>query len=159
MLIKKNTVISIEYELFDLQGKLIEKTPDPISYLHGGFHGIFETVEKALEGKKLGESVSVRMEPEQAFGDFDEKLVLIEPREKFPTEVKVGMQFQGHKEESGGTALYTVTDIAEDKVVVDGNHPLAGVGLLFKCKVKSIRAATAEEISHGHVHGEGGHHH
>ena len=159
MLIKKNTVISIEYELFDLQGKLIEKTPNPISYLHGGFHGIFEVVEKALEGKKLGESVSVRMEPEQAFGDFDEKLVLIEPREKFPTEVKVGMQFQGHKEESGGTALYTVTDIAEDKVVVDGNHPLAGVGLLFKCKVKSIRAATAEEISHGHVHGEGGHHH
>jgi len=159
MLIKKNTVISIEYELFDLQGKLIEKTPDPISYLHGGFHGIFEVVEKALEGKKLGESVSVRMEPEQAFGDFDEKLILIEPREKFPADVKVGMQFQGHKEESGGTVLYTVTDIAEDKVVVDGNHPLAGVGLLFKCKVKSIRAATAEEISHGHVHGEGGHHH
>ena len=159
MLIKKNTVISIEYELFDLQGKLIEKNPDPISYLHGGFHGIFEVVEKALEGKKLGESVSVRMEPEQAFGDFDEKLILIEPREKFPAEIKVGMQFQGHKEESGRTALYTVTDIAEDKVVVDGNHPLAGVGLLFKCKVKSIRAATAEEISHGHVHGEGGHHH
>jgi len=157
--IKKNTAVSIEYQLFDLQGKLIEKTSKPIVYLHGGYHGIFDIVEKALEGKKAGDSVDVRMEPDQAFGDFDEKLILIEPREKFPTDVKVGMQFQGHKEQSGGTALYTVTDIAEDKVVVDGNHPLAGVALLFKCKVKSIRAATAEEISHGHVHGEGGHHH
>jgi len=159
MLAKKNMVVSIEYQLFDLQGKLIEKTSKPISYLHGGFKGVFEVVEKSLEGKQVGDSVEIRMEPEDAFGDFDEKLILIEPREKFPSDIKVGMQFQGHKEESGGTALYTVTDIAEDKVVVDGNHPLAGVGLLFKCKVKSIRAATAEEISHGHVHGEGGHHH
>ena len=152
-------VVSIEYQLFDLQGKLIEQTSKPISYLHGGFKGIFEVVEKSLEGKQVGDSVEIRMEPEDAFGDFDEKLILIEPRDKFPSDIKVGMQFQGHKEESGGKALYTVTDIAEDKVVVDGNHPLAGVGLLFKCKVKSIRAATAEEISHGHVHGEGGHHH
>jgi FKBP-type peptidyl-prolyl cis-trans isomerase SlyD len=159
MLAKKNMVVSIEYQLFDLQGKLIEKTSKPISYLHGGFKGIFEVVEKSLDGKQVGDSVEIRMEPEDAFGDFDEKLILIEPRDKFPSDIKVGMQFQGHKEESGGTAIYTVTDIAEDKVVVDGNHPLAGVGLLFKCKVKSIRAATAEEISHGHVHGEGGHHH
>ena len=102
--IKKNTAVSIEYQLFDLQGKLIEKTSNPIFYLHGGYHGIFEIVEKALEGKKAGDSVEVRMEPDHAFGDFDEKLILIEPREKFPADVKVGMQFQGHKEQSGGTA-------------------------------------------------------
>jgi FKBP-type peptidyl-prolyl cis-trans isomerase SlyD len=85
--------------------------------------------------------------------------VHLEPRDKFPDNVKVGMQFEGKGVETGTTLVYTVTDVAEDKVVVDGNHPLAGKALDFNCTVAAVRAATQEEMSHGHVHGAGGHHH
>ncbi len=159
MQVAKNTVVSLNYELADADGKLIEKTDAPIEYLHGGYDGIFPLVEKALAGKSAGESCRVRLEPDDAFGEYDAGLVHLEARSKFPDNIKVGMQFEGRGVESGSTLIYTVTDIAADKVVVDGNHPLAGKALDFICTVAAVRAATQEELSHGHVHGDGGHHH
>ena len=137
----------------------MEKTDAPIEYLHGGYDGIFPQVENALVGKSSGESCRVRLEPDDAFGDYDAELVHLEPRSKFPGNITVGMQFEGRGTESGTTLIYTVTNIAEDKVVVDGNHPLAGKTLEFSGTVTAVRAATQEELSHGHVHGDGGHHH
>lgn len=159
MQVAKNTVVSLTYELSDTDGKMIEKTEQPIEYLHGGYDGIFPLVEKALAGKTAGENCQVRLEPDDAFGDYDAELVHLEPRNKFPDDIRVGMQFEGRGEESGSALIYTITDIADDKVVVDGNHPLAGRTLTFSCTVQSVRPATKDELEHGHVHGAHGHHH
>lgn len=142
----------LTYQLFDLEGELIEETNKPIGYIHGGFRGIFESVEIALEGKKIGDKAEIKLEPDEAFGDYDENLVHIEPIDKFPKNVEVGMQFEGHKEKDEGGSIYRVTDIADGKVVVDGNHPLAGIGLLFSCTIADIRAASTKEVSDGHIH-------
>jgi len=157
--VAKNTVVSLNYELTDTDGKVIEKTEAPIEYLHGGYDGIFPLVEKALAGKSAGETCRVRLEPDDAFGEYNAGLVHLEPRDKFPDSIAVGMQFEGRGVESGTTLVYTVTNIADDKVVVDGNHPLAGKALDFICTVAAVRAATQEELTHGHVHGPHGHHH
>ena len=159
MQVAKNTVVALNYELSDAEGKLIEKTDEPIEYLHGGYDGIFPLVEQALAGKQAGDTCRVRLEPDDAFGEYDAGLVHLEPRSKFPDNIAVGMQFEGRGAESGSTLIYTVTNIAEDKVVVDGNHPLAGKALDFSCTVAAVRAATPEETTHGHVHGPHGHHH
>lgn len=159
MQIAQNKVVTLNYQLRDVDGNLIETSDAPIEYLHGGYQGIFPLVEQALDGKSVGEECRVRLEPDDAFGDYDAELVHVEPRGKFPDDLAVGMQFQGRSQETNETLIYTVTDIAEDKVVVDGNHPLAGQALEFACTVAGVRAATAEEITHGHVHGPGGHHH
>lgn len=159
MQIAKNTVVSLHYELSDSSGNLIEKTDEPISYLHGGYDGIFPKVEEALHEKEVGFSCTVSMEPEHTFGEYDSDLIRIEPRSAFPENVAVGMRFEGAAEGTDDYLIYTVTDIADDKVVVDGNHPLAGMNLNFACTVTDIRPATAEEISHQHVHGPDGHAH
>lgn len=159
MKIAMNTVVSINYELRDSDGNLLEATSEPVSYLHGGFDGIFPKVEEELHGKDVGDTLELTLEPSDAFGDYDEELVQIEPASAFPTnKLEVGMQFEG-EDESGEIILYTVTDIADGKVVVDGNHPWAGERLLFKCTVTGVRPANKDEIDHGHIHGEGGHHH
>ena len=152
MKIKKNTVVSITYALLDSTGKIIEQTDSPFSYLHGGFDEIFPIVEKELQDKEIGHSCSVLMSPEDHFGDYDSNLVRIEPRNVLPDDIKVGMQFEGEEVNSKIKLIYTVTDITKDKVVVDGNRPLAGMTLHFDCTVTDIRVATKEEISHGHIH-------
>ena len=159
MQIGKDSVVELRYEVYGSDGELIEKTEDPVEYLHGGYGGMFPAVEKALEGKNVGETTRVRLSPDEGFGDYDADLVHVEPRDKFPDHVEVGMQFEGKGTESGESLVYTVTDIAEGKVVVDGNHPLAGQTLHIECTVTSLRAASPEELSHGHVHGAHGHHH
>ena len=159
MQVAKDTVVELRYQLFGTDGELIEETDDAVEYLHGGYGGMFPAVEKALEGKEVGETCRVRLAPDDGFGDYDADLVHVEPRDKFPETVEIGMQFEGKGEESGDTVVYTVTDIADDKVVVDGNHPLAGQTLHFECTVTGVRAASAEEVTHGHVHGAHGHHH
>ena len=159
MQVAKNTVVSLQYELSDTDGNVIERTEEAIEYLHGGYEGIFPMVEQALDGKDVGETCKVRLQPDQAFGEYDAELVHVEARDKFPAEVEVGMRFRGEGQNSGETLIYTVTEIAEDKVVVDGNHPLAGQTLNFDCTVSGVRDATAEELEHGHVHGAHGHHH
>jgi FKBP-type peptidyl-prolyl cis-trans isomerase SlyD len=159
MNVAHNTVVSLNYELYDADGALIEKAQELLVYLHGGYAGIFPLVEQALEGKAVGEACQVRLTPADAFGEYDAELVRVEARDQFPAEVNVGMQFQGESSSEGEVVVYTVTDIADGKVVVDGNHPLAGRTLNFECTVAAVRVATQEELSHGHVHGAHGHHH
>ena len=159
MQVGQDTVVELTYELTDSDGKLIERTEDPIEYLHGGYDGIFPLVERALAGKNVGDSCRVRLEPDDAFGEYDAELMHLEPRNKFPADVAIGMRFEGRGVESGTKLVYTVTDVAEDKVVVDGNHPLAGRTLQFTCTVTAVRVATVEEIAHGHVHGAHDHQH
>ena len=155
----KDTVVALTYELYQTDGALVEKTDAPVEYLHGGYEGIFPLVERELDGKDVGDTCRVRLEPDDAFGEYDAGLVHLEARDKFPDNLAIGMQFEGEGQESGETLIYTVTDISADKVVVDGNHPLAGRTLRFDCTVTAVRAATKDEITHGHVHGAHGHHH
>ncbi len=128
-------------------------------YLHGGYDGIFPSIEEALHGKAIGAELEVKLQPEDAFGEYDESLVLVEALSLFPENIEVGMQFERGTEDGNDEMIFTITDIADGKVVVDGNHPLAGTALIFKCSVTDVRQATAEELSHGHVHGAHGHHH
>ncbi len=157
MKIVKDTVVSLRYELFDSDGELLEKVEEPVSYLHGGYDGIFPLVEEALHGRKVGDECMVTLQPDDAFGEYDHGLVEVEPRSSFPKDVQVGMQFEGAPEASDEEdfVLYTVVDVTEDEVTVDGNHPLAGKTLSFVCTVTNVRPATAEELEHGHVHEEG----
>jgi FKBP-type peptidyl-prolyl cis-trans isomerase SlyD len=162
MKIAKDTVVSLSYELVDLNGgAVLEKSSEPISYVHGGYDGIFPTVEEALQGKNIGDNVSVKMEPDDAFGEYEHDLVRVEPRDMFPKDIEIGMQLEGGAEddEDEDYMLYTVVEITDKEVTVDGNHPLAGKSLSFTATVTGVRAATKEELDHGHVHGAGGHHH
>ena len=160
MLIAKNSVVTLEYRVTDSDGNLVDEGSAPMVYLHGGYDGIFPRIEESLHGKAVGDKLEVKLQPEDAFGEYDAQLVMIEPRSLFPENIEVGMQFErAAEDEDDEDALFTITDIAEGKVVVDGNHPLAGVALIFSCEVSNVRTASAEEISHGHIHGEGGHHH
>jgi len=162
MKITKDTVVSLSYELIDLSGgAVLEKSNDPISYVHGGYDGIFPTVEEALHGKNIGDKVSVKMEPEDAFGEYEHDLVRVESRDSFPKDIEVGMQLEGGAEDDDDEdyMLYTIVEITDKEVTVDGNHPLAGKTLNFNATVTAVREATKEELDHGHVHGDGGHHH
>ena len=160
MKIVKNSVVTARYTLKDAQDNLIEEGQEPMVYLHGGYDNIFPKIEEALEGKEAGFSTIIQLNPEDAFGDYDAALVKVEPRNRFPSPLEVGMQFEGMPEETEEeeALIFTVTDIAEDKVVLDGNHPLAGIALRFSLTVESVREASDEEVAHGHVHGAHGHH-
>jgi FKBP-type peptidyl-prolyl cis-trans isomerase SlyD len=157
--IGKNTVVSLRYQLADADGTVLEKAEEALVYLHGGHHGIFPLVEAELEGKAVGHACTVRLVPDDAFGERDDSLIRTEPRSLFPKNVAVGMQFQGSAQGSSHVVVYTVTDVSGDNVVVDANHPLAGRTVEFTCTVVDVRQATREELDHGHVHGAGGHHH
>ena len=160
MQIIKDSVVSITYQLANSDGEVLEKTEEPISYLHGGYDNIFPTVEEQLQGKQVGDELTVILEPDFAFGEYDAELVRVEDKDRFPVpDVAVGMQFEGESDDGEEMLLYTVTEITDDSIVVDGNHPLAGQTLKFSCTVTEVRPASAEEIAHGHVHGEHGHHH
>ena len=152
-----NTVVSITFKLYDAQNVLLEETPEPIAYLHGGHSGIFPKVEEALNAKKPGDKVSVTLEPEDAFGDYDPQLIRLEAVDKLPPDVVVGGFLVA--EENDQERVWRVTSIAEGKAVLDGNHELAGMRLRLDATVVEVRPATSEEITHGHVHGPHGHHH
>ncbi len=161
MVIAKDTVVILSYRLSRMDGEVLEEAgaQEPAAYLHGGYDAIFPKVEAVLEGKAVGAEVDVVLEPEDAFGEYDAELLRVEPIDRFPAEVEVGMQLEGGSEDGRDVLVYTVTDVAEGKVVVDGNHPLAGQSLRVHCRVEDVRPAAAEEIAHGHAHGQGGHHH
>jgi FKBP-type peptidyl-prolyl cis-trans isomerase SlyD len=154
--IDAGTVVTIAYELRDADGAPLDEPGATLAYLHGGYGGIFPKVESALEGQGPGHEVALSLEPEDAFGDYDPQLLRVEPREAFPEVLQVGMRFEGVPGEEAGEdpRIYIVTAIAEDQVVVDGNHPLAGERVWFKCSVQEVRPATEDEIRHGHAHGE-----
>lgn len=146
--IAKDTVVSLAIELFDGQGALIQSTEEPVIYLHGGYGGLLAALERALEGHSAGEAVKVHLEPEHAFGEYDAERLRVEPRSRYGDGLELGMEVEDTLEGSA-PRIYTVTDLADDKVVLDGNHPLAGMALNFTCKVLAVRAASAAEVGRG----------
>lgn len=161
MQIGPHTVVTLAYQVTDPDGAMVDAGERPIVYLHGGFADIFPKIEEALQGKRAGDAIQVKLQPDEAFGEYDADLVQIEPRSSFPEVLEVGMQFEGAPpgSDEDDLVIYRVTDIVDDKVMLDGNHPLAGLALVFSCTVSEVRAASAEEIAHGHVHGASGHSH
>lgn len=158
MKISKDTVVTLQFKVADLRGKLVEQSREPLAYLHGGYDNTLPKIEEALEGREPGYQATLQLKPEDAFGVRDEKLVRTIPKKEFPPGVKVGGQLEGHTDE-GQPHVFHVMKIRGDTVHLDGNHPLAGQELRFLLKVVSVRAASAEEIEHRHVHGEHGHAH
>lgn len=154
MKISKNTVVTVYYKLSDAQNNLLEDGQEPIIYLHGGYDDTLPALEKALDGKEVGYKTMIQVEPEEAFGQYDPLLVRVEDRELFPTPLEVGMQFEGIPESDTSAedaVIYMVTDIADNKVVLDGNHPLAGIALRFELTVADVREATEKEIERGYI--------
>ena len=153
MKITKNTIVTVHYKLSDAQNNVLEEGQEPMVYLHGGYEDTLPSIEEALDGKQVGYATTVQVEPEEAFGDYDPLLIRVEERDKFPPTLEVGMQFEGFTENNEeDTVIFVVTDIADDKVVLDGNHPLAGMALRFSLRVDEVRAATPEEIERQHAY-------
>jgi FKBP-type peptidyl-prolyl cis-trans isomerase SlyD len=160
MNIARDSVVSIHYTLRDDAGDVIDSSAErePLVYLHG-YGNIVEGLERELEGKGTGDKLSVKVSPAEGYGEYEDQLVQKVPRRtlKGIANVRVGMQL--HAQTPQGTRVVTVTHIVGDMLTVDGNHPLAGKALNFEVEIADVRQATEEELSHGHVHGEGGHHH
>lgn len=160
MQIAKHTVVSIGYRLTNPSGQVLDESREgqPLAYLHGT-GSLIPGLERVLEGKTAGERFAVQVPAEDAYGLKDDSLVQEVPRSAFggAGKLEVGMQFQAQS--AAGTRIVTIVGFGQDTVRVDANHPLAGVPLHFDVHVVEVRQATAEEISHGHVHGAGGHHH
>ena len=160
MKIAENKVVTIDYTLTDTDGKILDKAENgSFAYLHGAFN-IIPGLETALIGKIAGDSLEVAVEPADGYGERNESLSQTVSKEMFDQqeEIEVGRQFHAQSPD-GEMLVITVIGVDGDNVTIDGNHPLAGVPLNFDVSVVDVRDATEEEISHGHVHGEGGHHH
>lgn len=156
MQIKKNSVVSFHYTLNDGDGKLLDTSAgkDAFAYIHGGGM-IVPGLEERLEGAKAGDSMQVQVEASKGYGDIDPNLLQRVPLDKFGgQQVEEGMQFQ-----TPDHRVWSVLEVKDGVVVINGNHPLAGVTLHFSVEITDVREATADELSHGHVHGPGGHHH
>jgi FKBP-type peptidyl-prolyl cis-trans isomerase SlyD len=160
MNVAKDKVVTIDYTLTGPSGDVIDSSQgrEPLPYLHGAGN-IIPGLENALEGKNAGDQLTVEVAPEQGYGPRDPQLVQPVPRDRFQgaAEIKPGMQF--HANTPAGPRVVTVVGVDEKNVHIDANHPLAGVPLKFDVKVVGVRDASPEELSHGHVHGPGGHHH
>lgn len=163
MIVEEGMVVTLDFELRDAQGEMIQPHGgEPIVYLQGGENEVFLKIQEALEGKAIGDEVFLQLEPDEAFGDFDPELMRIESVENFPDDLEIGMQLeevpvddetqpdlQADESNTGYGRVWTVTDIAEGKVVLDGNHPFAGMALRYHLKVTDIRPANAEEKAQG----------
>jgi len=161
MLIARNNVVRFEYTLTDDNAQVLDRSleGEPLTYLHGG-DAIIPGLEAALEGKRSGDSLNVRVAAADAYGERDDSLVQKVPRDMFEDSdaIKIGTQFHSDDDEGEGN-IVTVIAADQNSVTVDGNHPLAGVPLNFAVTIIEVREATAEELAHGHVHGADGHHH
>jgi FKBP-type peptidyl-prolyl cis-trans isomerase SlyD len=164
MKIEKNTIVSLRYKLTDAQNNVIEEPDSPMVYLHGGYEGTFPKIETLLDGQDIGYEATIQLEPSEAFGEYDPELLKIEPRTRFPEPLEIGMQFEGIPDADEGSTeasddsddeplIYTVTDVADNQVVLDGNHPLAGMALRFWVQVEDVRSATDDEIENRHPEG------
>jgi len=160
MQIEPQKVVTLHYTLTDEQGAVIDQSDDgSFVYMHGA-NSIIPGLENALAGKKAGDELSVSVAPEDAYGERSDGMLQQVPLSMFEdqSQVEVGMQFHAQGP-NGETLIVTVTEVSDDNVTVDGNHPLAGSQLNFDVKVIDVRDATEEEVSHGHAHGPAGHHH
>jgi FKBP-type peptidyl-prolyl cis-trans isomerase SlyD len=160
MQVADNMAVSIHYTLTNDKGEVLDSSigDEALVYLHGEGN-IISGLEKALDGKAVGDKFNVRLAAADAYGEFMEDRIQVISRAMFEgvDELEVGMQFQA--DVSDGPGIVTITKIDADNITIDGNHPLAGEPLTFAVEVVAIRAATEEELDHGHVHGAGGHHH
>jgi len=159
MQVAAQKVVTIEYTLKDDAGEVLDSSDggEPLSYIHGAGN-IVPGLEKALDGKNVGDAITTKVAPEEGYGARDEELIQKIPSRKLPDKkAKVGGRYRVQTSE--GPTVVLVTAIAGDYVTIDANHPLAGMTLHFEVKVVGVREPTSEELQHGHVHGAGGHHH
>jgi FKBP-type peptidyl-prolyl cis-trans isomerase SlyD len=145
MKISDGVLVSLAVKMYDAQGELLEQTEEPLQYLHG-HEDIFPRIEEALAGKEVGAHVTLQLEPEDAFGDYDADLVMLAPVDDLGEGVTVGLRFEASGPQGEDRCLFTVTDIAEGMAVLDGNHPLAGMALRFDIRVLDVRLATGQEL-------------
>ena len=155
MHIQSPCVVALTWRLEDAQGHLIDQLAQPVEFFYGGAD-LLERVEDAVLGETVGFEVSLHLEPEHAFGDYNAALVFFEERSVFPGGIEIGMQFEGVPEGAvtpnmPADVLYTVTEVYPTHVVLDGNHPLAGLALRLHLKVQGVRMATADEVEAGSV--------
>ncbi|WP_311222801.1 MULTISPECIES: peptidylprolyl isomerase [unclassified Acidovorax] len=154
MEIKQQCVVALTWVLKDTLGEELDVLDDPVEFFVGG-DDLLERVQEALQGHVAGAQLDLHLEPEEAFGEYQEQLLFLEPRSLFPKEIEEGMTFEGAALPEGSNpqaprdALYTVSQLYPDHVVLDGNHPLAGIALRLHLVVQSVREATDEEIARG----------
>ena len=157
-------VVALTWKLKDSLGETLDELDEPVEFLVGG-GDLLPAIDRALQGHEPGAEMHLNLEPEDAFGDYDETLVYLAPRSTLPDSVEEGMLVEASAlpketvEGAAADALLTITELYPEHAVLDGNHPLAGHALRFSCVVNDVRAATPEEIEHRHVHGGHGHHH
>ncbi len=161
MQVSEQKVVTMNYEVADDQGQLIDRSEEggPLAYIHGNGQ-LIPGLETALEGRGKGDKIAVDVPPEQGYGERDEEGVQIVARNQFDdsVEIEVGMQFEAQDEDEGHQ-IVTVVAVDGENITLDTNHPLAGKNLRFKVEILDVRDASTEELSHGHVHGPGGHDH
>lgn len=148
MQISRNHVVTLRYQVTDKAGEVVDAGTEPLVYLHGGYGGLFDALEVVLQGMSVGEAFRVELTAEEAFGEYDEALVSVESRDAFPKNIQVGTQVET-EDETGEPQLFTITAIEKNRVVIDGNHPLAGLDLVFSGTVAAVRPATEREIAQG----------
>lgn len=151
-MIEKNTIVTLEYTVTDPDGNTVADGNEPLVYLHGGYGDIYRSIEEALEGKDVGDTVVVKLQPAEAYGEYDPDLVQIAALEDLPQPVNIGMKIEAGTDDEGISTYVRVTDIGEGRAVLDGNHPLAGLALIFSCTVADVRRASAGEIAERRKH-------
>jgi len=159
MTVAKDRVVSINYTLTDEEGQVLDSSEgrEPLAFIQG-VGAIIPGLEQALEGCEQGESISVSLAPEEAYGEYNDELIVNVPKDRFPEpdQLEVGGQVQAQTAD-GGVQILTVAEIAEQEVTLDANHPLAGQELHFEVSIENVREATGEELDHGHVHDDHDH--
>lgn len=147
MLVSKNCIVTIDYHINDTEGNLLHEETESLSYLHGDYGQLFNGVEEALEGKKVGDTFKVALSSDQTFGAYDPELLVTENISELPADLHVGMEIDGYMEDdSEDVIIYTVKEIKGKKAIMDGNHPLAGMDLVFEGTVLDIHEADAKTI-------------
>ena len=150
MNISRNHVVTLKYQVSDRDGEIVDAGLEPIVYLHGGYGGLFDALEVALQGKVAGDAFSVMLTAKEAFGEYDPDLVGEEPRDAFPADIQIGTEVELDAED-GEILQFRVTHIDDDQVTINGNHPLCGLDLVFAGTVVAIRPGTTQEIARGEV--------
>lgn len=154
MEITKQCVVALTWTLKDTLGSELDVLDEPVEFLIGG-NDLLEKIQEALQGHEAGDKLDLHIEPEEAFGDFNDQLIFLEPRALFPQEIEEGLTFEGSalpvgcNPDAPKDMVYVVTDIYPEHVVLDGNHPLAGIAIRISLKIESVREATIDEIGAG----------
>jgi FKBP-type peptidyl-prolyl cis-trans isomerase SlyD len=146
--ISRNHVVTLKYQVTDRDGEVVDAGQEHLVYLHGGYGGLFDALEVALQGKSVADTFSVALTADEAFGEYDEELVSVEPRDAFPPNIEIGTQVE-LDDEAGESMLFSITHIDGDNVTINGNHPLCGLDLVFSGTIVDVRPATAKEIARG----------